>query len=83
VTVQVSLFARARDLSGVATLAVELPEGGTVGELRTALLRRCPDLHDLLPRCAIAVNEEFAADSIRVPEFAALALIPPVSGGAC
>lgn len=80
-TVQVRLFARARDLAGTASLTVDLPESGTVGELRLALLRACPALRDLLARCAIAVNEEFAGDSTRLSASAAVALIPPVSGG--
>ena len=77
----VRLFARARDLAGADAVTVELPAGATVAELRTALAAACPTLAPLLPRSAVAVNEEFAGDSVRIPPGAELALLPPVSGG--
>ena len=80
-TVRVILFARAKDLAGTEALAVELPPGGTVGDLRRVLARACPALAGLLARSAVAVNEEFAPDSAVVPAGAAVALLPPVSGG--
>jgi molybdopterin synthase catalytic subunit len=52
-----------------------------VGELRTLLASRHPRLARLLPRCRIAVDEEFAADEDAIPDGAELAVIPPVSGG--
>ena len=35
----------------------------------------------LADRCAVGVNNEFAEDSLRLPEGAEIALLPPVSGG--
>jgi molybdopterin converting factor small subunit len=91
----VHLFAGARELAGTASITVELPEGGTVAELRSALRRDLatqPPLRSgeggpesalaaLVLRSRIAVNCEFADDSAVVPDGAELALIPPVSGG--
>jgi len=77
----VQLFARARDLAGADALAVVLPTGATVGELRTAISQICPALRDLLPRCAIAVDEDFAGDDRSLFMNAEVAVIPPVSGG--
>ena len=80
-TCEVRLFARARDLAGAAALAVELPDGADVAELRRRLAERCPALAGLLAHCAFAVNHEFVGDWVVVPPGAAVALLPPVSGG--
>jgi molybdopterin converting factor subunit 1 len=80
-TLHVRLFARARDLAGTEVLAVELPPGATVEELRRRLGHSHPELTSLLPRSAIAVDQEFAPDTLRLREEAEVALLPPVSGG--
>jgi len=73
-------FAAAREAAG--TGREELPERpATVGALREILARRHPPLARLLPRCRIAVDEEFASDDGPVPDGAEAAVIPPVSGG--
>lgn len=79
--VRVRLFARARDLAGADAVSVGLPAGATVAELRTLLGETCPVLGPLLPRSAVAVNEEFAKDDVVIPAGAEVALLPPVSGG--
>ena len=80
-TATVRLFARARDLAGVDRVSVPLPEGATAADLRRRLGAAYPALANLLPRCALAVNEEFAADDLPLPPGAEVALLPPVSGG--
>ena len=80
-TLTVQLFARARDLAGHDTLSVEVATGATVAQLRAALAQACPPLRELLPRCAVAVNEDFADEETRLVVDADVALIPPVSGG--
>jgi molybdopterin converting factor small subunit len=77
----VRLFARARDLAGADTIRVELADGGTVSDLRRRLAADCPALAGLLERSALAVDSEFAADSLVLPANAEIALLPPVSGG--
>ena len=78
---EVRLFARARDLAGAAAVVVQLPPGATVGELRRRLGEAYPALQRLLPHSVFAVNDEFAADMLVVPASAAVAMLPPVSGG--
>jgi molybdopterin converting factor subunit 1 len=80
-TIRVRLFARARDLAGADVVTVELPAGATVADLRSRLGETCPALGPLLPRSAVAVNEEFAKDAVAIPAGAEVALLPPVSGG--
>jgi molybdopterin converting factor subunit 1 len=77
----IRLFARARDLAGTDALRVELPDGATVADLRRRLAIDCPALMGLLERSALAVENEFAADSLILSANAEVALLPPVSGG--
>ena len=80
-TVTIRLFARARDLAGADFVALDLPDAATVANLRQRLAERVPALVVLLPRCAVAVNEEVADDSTAVQPGSDVALLPPVSGG--
>jgi molybdopterin converting factor subunit 1 len=80
-TLHVRLFAGARDLAGTDAVAVEMPPGATVGDLRHHLGLGHPKLMFLLSRSAIAVDQEFAPDTLLLTEDAEVALLPPVSGG--
>lgn len=77
----VLLFAAARERAGTDALAVELPPGATVADLRAALVDRCPALASLLAWSAVAVNHDYAADTRLLCSGDEVALIPPVSGG--
>lgn len=79
--VHVRLFARARDLAGTDVLHVDLPDCVTIAELRRRLATDYPALASLLERSALAVENEFAADSSIVSAESEIALVPPVSGG--
>ena len=78
---RVRLFARARELAGADHVAVELPAGTTVADLRARLAAQCPSLAALIGKCAVAVDAEFAGDADVLPDGAEIALLPPVSGG--
>lgn len=78
---RVMLFARARELARSDTIDVELSAGATAADLRRQLAVQYPALAGLVPRCALAVNGEFAEDVLPVPSDAEIALLPPVSGG--
>ena len=80
-TIRVRLFARARDLAGAGEMDVKVAAGATVGELRRELGELRPALRELLGRCAVAVDEDFAGDDVVVTEKSEIAVIPPVSGG--
>jgi sulfur-carrier protein len=79
--VPVRLFARARDLAGADAVRVELPDGATVADLRRRLAADYPALAGLLERSALAVENEFAADTLVLSSNVEVALLPPVSGG--
>jgi molybdopterin converting factor subunit 1 len=79
--VRVRFFARAKDLAGADTVTVKVPSGATIGELRRRLAKEYPALAGILERSALAVNDEFADDTLTVPGNAEIAVLPPVSGG--
>ncbi|MFO0952290.1 MAG: MoaD/ThiS family protein [Isosphaeraceae bacterium] len=79
--VAVRLFAIARQKFGRPVAEVELDEGATVADLRSALAGLSPELAPLMPRVMIALGTDYATDDQRVTEGAEVAVIPPVSGG--
>ena len=79
--VQVRLFAAVRQTVGEATLAVELQDEATVGDLRCVLVKRFPALVSWERHLLFAVNEEFATDDHPLAAGADIACFPPVSGG--
>ncbi len=79
--IEVLYFGGARDAAGTARERLAEPPA-TVGDLRRALAAAHPGLARVLPRCRIAVDEEFADDGAPLPEGAEVAVVPPVSGGA-
>jgi molybdopterin converting factor subunit 1 len=81
VIVKVLFFATARDRAGLKETDLELPDGLTVAELKSALGDRFPGLVAGMPSTLVAVNREFAFDEQCVPDGAEVALFPPVSGG--
>jgi molybdopterin synthase catalytic subunit len=79
--VTVRLFAGLRERAGSHTLAVELAEPATVGDLLAALdgtpVGGMPERSFI-----VAVNREYATRDVAVRAADEVALIPPVSGGA-
>ncbi|WP_457638221.1 molybdenum cofactor biosynthesis protein [Oceanithermus sp.] len=77
--VKVRLFAHYRELAGLATTSLELPENASVADARRVLEEAFPKL-DLAGGMA-AVNEELARADTRLHDGDELAFLPPVSGG--
>ncbi len=80
-TIPVQLFAQARNLAGVPRLDVPLVDGATVAELKVALVRARPALARIEQNLLVAVNGEYATDTVRLSATDEVACFPPVSGG--
>ena len=80
-TVVVQLFAVARERVGRPSVSVEVPDGGTVADLRRALAADQPALAPLLPSIMVAVAGDYATEDRPIGPGDEVALIPPVSGG--
>lgn len=81
--IHLRLFARARDLVGLDSCDVELPDDATIADLRHRLAADYPRLVGLLERSALAVNDDFAEDARLLTANDEVAVLPPVSGGSC
>jgi molybdopterin synthase catalytic subunit len=81
--VKVRLFAGLRELLGNELEERFEGDSVSVSEFRLALGERHPEFVSHLECAAVAVNEEYVRDgAARIREGDAVALIPPVSGGA-
>ena len=80
-TVRVKLFAVAKERVNREQVAIEMPDGATVGDLRRAVGTKFPTLASILPHALWAVDAAYANDSTILNEQSDIALIPPVSGG--
>jgi molybdopterin converting factor subunit 1 len=80
-TVRVRLFARLADIAGTREVEVELGEGLTAGDVFALMSREHPRMAGM--KVAFAVNQVYADGEQPLREGDELALIPPVSGGAC
>lgn len=79
--IQILFFASMRDIVGDRKLEWELPEGATVGQLRRDLVSRFPDMAAMAHILSMAVNGEYADNSVALQTGDEVAVIPPVSGG--
>lgn len=78
---EVRMFAVARDMAGSERVAVELPTGATIADLRQQLIEQVPGLAPMAPQLMFAIDEQYSTDTAPLRAEADVACIPPVSGG--
>ena len=81
--VTLRLFAGHRERAGQARIELELPDGATVGAMAKEVLRRYPAITRDPATLVAAVNQEYRNHDYVLNGGDEVALIPPVSGGAC
>jgi molybdopterin synthase catalytic subunit len=79
ITIEVRLFAGARERVGTAILSQDLPPGATVADAAEALYDAYPSLREM--RLRFAVNAVYADLDTVLRDGDELACIPPVGGG--
>ena len=77
----VKLFARLRDIAGVAELTREVAPGATVGAVWNGLAADFPELVRYERSISSAVNADYSRMDAQVREGDEVAFLPPVSGG--
>ncbi len=73
-------FGVSRDQADKDEELMSLEEGIRVSDIRRELKRKYPSLEDI-QNFAVAVNEAYAEDDVRLKNGDTVAVIPPVSGG--
>lgn len=77
----VLFFGIAKDIVGKSQINMELDEtANTVKDLKEELKKKFPEF-SRLSSLAVAVNSEYAQDTVRLKFKDEVAIIPPVSGG--
>ncbi len=79
--VTVRLFARLRDIAGVAELPRDVASGATVGTVWKALVADFPEMAQYEKSISSAVNIDYARMDQAVRDGDEVAFLPPVSGG--
>lgn len=80
-TVHVLLFAGLREIAHAETVAVEIGDLATAGDLLLALGQQHPALAPRLRPCRVALDHAFVGADAPVAGAREIAVIPPVSGG--
>ena len=80
-TVNLKLFASARDLAGTDELSLQLPESANTSAVLEALVVRNAAFKEWLPYLRLAVNESYVASDHPLKTGDVVAILPPVSGG--
>jgi MoaE-MoaD fusion protein len=79
--VRVLFFGVLRELAGKAVDEIEMPDGASVREVIAHYAAEIPQLRELLPSVALAVNQQYAGSETLLKAKDEVALLPPVSGG--
>jgi molybdopterin converting factor subunit 1 len=79
--VTIRLFARLRDITGVAELPREVGPDATIRSVWRQLVDEFPDLRNYERSISSAVNADYARMDDQVRDGDEIAFLPPVSGG--
>jgi molybdopterin converting factor subunit 1 len=78
--IELLFFGITKDLVGENSLEYQLGENATVKDLKNGLVADFDSLAKI-DEYAIAVNEQYANEEVKLSEGDLVAIIPPVSGG--
>jgi molybdopterin converting factor subunit 1 len=79
--IRARFFASHREIVGRDSVAAEMPEGATAGQLLERLVSEHPGLKKLREHTVIAVNHEQVGPEHVLRDGDEVAFYPPVSGG--
>ena len=79
--IPVHFYSYFKDLTGRVETVVDLPTGGTIGDLHERLMARFPKLGEMRKSTLIAVGVEYQPRDYVLQEGDEVSLFPPVQGG--
>jgi MoaE-MoaD fusion protein len=79
--VRVLFFGILKDVAGCASESLELPAASSVRDALDYCISRWPEIKDVMPSVAVAVNQRYAGSDTMLDNGDEVALLPPVSGG--
>lgn len=79
--VHIRLFAAAKDVMKSEQISLEIRNGATIGELRTTLSAKHPELASITGHSLFAVANDYVGNEHILEDETTVACIPPVSGG--
>ncbi len=79
--VKLLLFASLKDIAGRRDLEMELDDGSTLQQVTEKLASLYPEIGRMQNSVRIAINQEFADESIPLNNGDEIAFLPPMSGG--
>lgn len=81
--IKIRLFAMLRELSGVESLEMPLPEGKRVKSVIEEIARKYPILEEPFRKrqILVVINQRYASTDSELSDGDEIALLPPVSGG--
>lgn len=81
ISVRVLFFGAARDATGEAEASILAAAPASVRSLKASLFSRYDKLFALRKGLMVAVNQEYADDTVAINDADVVAFLPPVSGG--
>ena len=81
IMIHIEAFASAAEHLGQRRLSHDLPDGSSITDLWTMLIKDHPGLQGLDTTIAFAINNQVVARSSILRDGDTLAILPPVSGG--
>ncbi|MGC1373149.1 MAG: molybdopterin converting factor subunit 1 [Candidatus Sulfotelmatobacter sp.] len=78
---RVLFFGILKDIAGRASDSLELPAGATVRDVLDRCVSRLPEIKNVMPSVAVAVNQQYAGSDTMLNDGDEVAFLPPVSGG--
>jgi molybdopterin converting factor small subunit len=79
--VRAEFYSRLKEIVGVSSLELSLPENATVNDLFEQLTESYPKLHDFDKSTLFGIGVEFVDRHHRLNEGDTIAIMPPVQGG--
>jgi len=81
--VRVLFFGVLKDMAGKSADEIDVRDGAPVRDVLLHYESQLPKLRAWLPSIALAVNQQYAGPDTKLKANDEIALLPPVSGGAC